>query len=119
MRWRALEHGWSEFPAIEVWTGAEGIRMEAQVPGIDPDDLELTVVGDTLTIRGSRSRSGENDGETPHRRERESGKFARTIQLPFAVDGNRVQARFENGWLHIELPRSEKDLPRKITVKSA
>jgi len=93
--------------------------MHAQLPGMEASDLELSVVGETLTLKGNRTGSGTKTSESSHRREREAGRFVRTLQMPFGVDTERVRARFENGVLEIELPRAASEKPRKITVKSA
>jgi HSP20 family protein len=109
-------HSASEFPPIEVWTGEDGIRLHARLPGASPADIDLSVVDDTLTLKGERTDDEVANEETYHRRERETGRFVRTIQLPFPVDRDGVKARFQNGILEVELPRAASDKPRKITV---
>jgi HSP20 family protein len=107
------------YPAMNVWTNADGAVITAELPGMNADDLEISVQGDTLTLRGSRSAEEQGEGMTYHRRERGSGQFRRSFQLPFNVDPNKVEANYERGVLHIFLPRSEADKPRKIQVRSA
>ena len=109
----------TEFPPINVWAGEAGLRVFAQLAGVEKDDLEVSVIDDTLTLKGSRMLETLKPGESYHRQERETGKFARTIQLPFKVEADAVKASFKNGVLEIELPRAQSDLPRKITVESA
>ena len=109
----------NEYPAIELWTGEEGIRLQAQLPGVAAGDIDLSVVGDTVTLKGARPDAGPGAPDAYHRRERESGRFVRTIQLPFPVEGDGVRARFRNGVLEVELPRAASDKPRKITVQNA
>ena len=93
--------------------------VTAEIPGITPTDLDLTVREDTLTIQGRRPLPVEADGIAWHQRERGYGGFSRTIALPFAVDPDEVDARFANGVLEIELRRPAEDRPRKIEIKAA
>ena len=108
-----------EFPPIEVWSGEAGLRLYARLPGFDPGDIEVSVVGDVLTLKGTRPEEAEKDGEAWHRRERGSGRFVRSFQLPFRVEPDGVKASFQRGVLEIELPRSAADKPRRITVGAA
>jgi HSP20 family protein len=107
-----------EFPAINVWTSENGVIVRSEIPGIDPNDVEISLLNDTLTIRGSRDADVLKEEQRCHRQERGCGQFTRALQLPFSVDGDRVQARFSNGVLQIDLPRAESDKPRKIGVIS-
>lgn len=106
------------YPAMNVWTNQEGAVVTAELPGLSPEDIDISVVGDTLTIRGSRQ-AEELENAQYHRRERNYGKFSRTFQLPFQVEAGKVDASFEKGVLYISLPRAEADKPRKIEVKVA
>jgi len=106
------------FPAMNVWSSEEGLILTAEVPGIRPEDIDVSVVGETLNLTGARKPEELKEGTRYHRQERGYGKFSRTIQLPFPVDVNKVEATFKNGLLHISLPRAEADKPRKIAVKS-
>ena len=107
------------YPAMNVWTNADGAVITAELPGMNPDDLEISVQGDTLSLRGSRSAEEVGEEVTYHRRERGTGQFNRSFQLPFNVDASKVDANYERGVLHIFLPRSESDKPKRIQVKSA
>jgi HSP20 family protein len=93
--------------------------VNAEVPGIDVKDIDISVVGETLTLSGARKSEDLEEGSRYHRQERGSGKFNRSVELPFPVDIDKVEATFKNGVLHISLPRSEADKPKKIVVKSA
>ncbi|MEN6446291.1 MAG: Hsp20/alpha crystallin family protein [Syntrophaceae bacterium] len=106
----------ANFPPMNVFSGDEDVTITSEIPGIDPADIELTVTGDTLTIKGTRKPQEVREGEKWHRRERGSGSFYRSVQLPYNVDGNKVQADYVNGVLTIVLPRSEAERPRKISV---
>ena len=97
-------------------TGAE-LRVVAELPGVEAGDLEVHAHRDTLTIRGGRRPAAE-DEQAYHRRERRSGVFTRTLQLPYRVDPGRVEARLEDGVLRLSLGRPEEDKPRRIEIKA-
>lgn len=107
------------FPPVNIWAGENDLVLTAELPGIRPDDLELTVREDTLTLQGRREPQADDDSIAWHRRERAHGSFARTIELPFRADPDKVEARFLNGVLQVKLQRPESDRPRKITINSA
>jgi HSP20 family protein len=107
------------FPPINLWVGVDSLVVTAETPGVAPADLNITVREDTLTIQGYRAMPVETDGVAWHRRERPYGSFSRTVALPFRVDPDKVQARFTNGVLEIELQRPEAERPRKIEIKAA
>lgn len=104
------------FPAVNLWVSDEGIIVTSEVPGIKPEDIDISVVNEMLTISGERAPENVDVQARYHRRERGCGKFARSIQLPFAVDANKVEASFRNGVLQVSLPRKEEEKPRKIKV---
>jgi len=107
------------FPAMNIWTNNEAAVITAELPGVDPESIDISVVGETLTLSGERKPEALQEGDKYHRRERRYGKFSRTIQLPFLVEANGVEALFNNGMLQISLPRAEADKPKKISVKTA
>jgi HSP20 family protein len=107
------------YPALNVWSNEEGLFVTAEVPGMHSEDIEISVVGDTLTLSGARKPEDLTEGGRYHRQERGYGSFNRSIQLPFPVDVAKVDATFRNGLLSVTLPRAEEDKPRKISVKSA
>lgn len=107
------------YPAMNVWTNEEGIVVTAELPGLNPDDINISVVGDILTLTGVRNADELPEGVKYHRRERNFGKFSRTFQLPFTVEVDKVEAVFKNGVLHLSLPRAEAEKPKKIAVKTA
>lgn len=112
---------WGEapYPALNVWEDGEALVMEAELPGLDLNDLEIFVTGQNqLTIKGERKRP-ELAKSAVHRQEREFGTFVRSITLPFPVDDAKVDARFEHGVLTVRLPKHEAARPRKINVKTA
>jgi HSP20 family protein len=106
------------FPALNVWTSEQDAVITAEIPGVDPDELDISVVDEILTLSGSRTLERLEEGETYHRQEREHGRFARTVKLPFRVNAEKVGAVYERGVLKITLPRAEEDKPKKIKIKS-
>jgi HSP20 family protein len=112
---RAL--GPAEFPAINAYANEDGIAITAELPGVKADDLDISVVQGGLTLRGKRP--VPDDAKAYHRRERQQGEFVRTINLPFAVDPERVEASFENGVLRLSLHRPEEQKPRRIKISAA
>ncbi len=107
-----------EFPAVNLWTNQDQGLLTAELPGIDPSQLEITVKNNTLTIRGSRQAEVLKEGENWLRRERGEGEFVRSFRLPFQVDADKVQADYQKGILQLTLPRAEADKPRKVEVQS-
>ena len=107
------------FPAINVYAHHDGIVITAELPGVNEDDLDITVHRDTVTLRGKRQgQPTEVEVEGYHRRERRSGTFGRTFSLPFQVDPERVQAALRNGILTVTLYRPEHDKPKRIRVSA-
>jgi HSP20 family protein len=105
------------YPPVNVWDDDANIYLEAELPGITRENLEITVTdGNQLTLKGQR-KPAETGKTTWHRQERGFGSFRRTLTLPVLVDSDRVEARFELGVLHVKLPKSPKATPRRIEVK--
>ena len=107
------------YPAINIWTNDEGMLISAEMPAVHPNDINIDVNADALSISGDRKPDEVAKEAIFHRRERSYGSFSRTIQLPFMVDTNKVEANFRDGVLMISLPRAEADKPKKITIKSS
>jgi HSP20 family protein len=106
------------YPSMNVWTNQDGVVVTAELPGINPEDLDISVQNDSLTLRGSHAPDKVEEGVTYHRRERSSGSFVRSLQLPFNVDSDQVEASYAKGVLRIMLPRAEADKPKKIAIKA-
>ncbi|HEV2972282.1 MAG TPA: Hsp20/alpha crystallin family protein [Pirellulales bacterium] len=105
------------FPPFNVWEEGDNLLVEAELPAVKSEDLDVSVVGDELTIKGERRPVNES-GLTFHRRERPSGRFTRVLRLPVEVDADKVNAALNNGVLLITLPKSEAAKPRHIQVKA-
>lgn len=106
------------FPALNVWERGEELYVEAELPGLKVDDVDISVVGGELVIKGNRMDLEEQDA-VYHRRERGVGEFHRAVRLPMQVDVHKIQAKLTDGVLLITLPKSEAAKPRKIQVKTA
>lgn len=106
------------FPPLNLWENENGFHLEAELPGVELADLDITVTGpNQLTLKGHRKAIELKNGAA-HRQERTFGNFVRTVTLPTAVDPDKVEARLENGILRLQLPKHEDAKPRKITIKS-
>ena len=106
------------FPAVNLWVSEGTAVVTAELPGVTEENLELAASEDTLSIRGKCEPIASGMQASWHRQERYYGDFSRTVQLPFRIDPNRIQARLLNGVLEVELPRPETDKPRRIRVST-
>ena len=113
---------------LNVWSNDESVAITTEVPGVDPASLQLSIVGDTVTLAGKRELAQADtggqgdrkpDGTTWHRRERSAYAFQRTIQLPYRVDADKAEAKVKDGVLTVTLRRLEADKPRAIQVSAA
>ncbi len=95
------------------------IIIKAEIPGIDPKDIDISLAGETVTIKGEKKEEKENKGKHYHRVERSYGSFTRTIDLPTPVMTDKVKAEDHHGVLEITLPKMEKSKAKKISVKVA
>lgn len=110
--------GLGGFPYLNVHANQDAVTVTGELPGVSQEDLDVSVHKDTLTIRGERKGMSDEEADGYHRRERRTGRFVRTISLPFAVDPDHVDAEMRDGILHVMLKRPESDKPRRINVKS-
>ncbi|MDB5352231.1 MAG: hspA 2 [Planctomycetota bacterium] len=101
---------------IDVSESEDAYTVKASLPGVKPDDVQITVQGDTLMIRAETTAEEEQKGEQWHIRERRVGVFQRSITLPTPVDADKAQAQFDNGVLTLTLPKSDAAKPRQIKV---
>jgi len=109
----------SAFPPMNAWVSEEGAVVEAMLPGVDPKQVEIEVVGSELTLQGAINEVAPGEGTTVLRRERPSGRFTRVLEIPFRVARENVKASYRDGILRIELPKADEDKPRKIAVEAA
>jgi len=108
----------TDYPAINVWEKDDRIVVTTELPGMDPEKINISVNGAVLTIAGESTADPIKEGEVYLRQERESGNFQRNFQMPFQVDSQKVEAKYEKGVLQITLPRIKEALPKKIKINS-
>jgi HSP20 family protein len=104
-------------PAIDMYQTDNEVVVKAALPGIKPEEVQISVNDDILTIRGETKHDEEQKNQSWHIRERGWGAFERSVTLPSGVVADRANADFENGILTITLPKSEKAKPKTITIK--
>jgi len=107
------------YPEVNVSENGENFFVRAELPGVKPEDLDVTVVNGRLVIRGERKIAAEEERANYHRREREGGVFRRILALPDRVDPAKVSATMKNGILTVTLSKAEEAKPRKISVKTS
>jgi len=107
------------YPPLNIYDDGETFVVRAEVPGVDPKNIDIEATGDTLTIRGERTLPEAGPDSSYHRRERDSGQFRRAFTLPKAIDNTKVMASCTNGILEVRLPYAEEAKRRKITVKAS
>jgi HSP20 family protein len=105
-------------PALDVFEDRERFVIKVELPGLGPEDVEISVEEGTLTLSGERAFYKEMDEAGFHRVERRFGAFARSLNLPSTADPNRIEASFVGGLLTITVPKKEEATPRKIQVKA-
>lgn len=103
-------------PAINIWEDEANLFAEAELPGLTMNEVEVTILGNELTIKGQRKEQAD-EGVSFHRRERGAGEFSRVIRLPVEVDADKVQATLAEGVLTVTMPKAPNMMPRKIEVK--
>jgi len=106
-------------PAVNVWEKGDGFVLEAELPGFTMNDLDVTVEGAEVVLRGERKPAAPSAESTLHRRERWYGKFERRLEFPVDLDAERAEATFKDGVLTLALPKSPAAAARKINIKSA
>ncbi len=105
-------------PSMDMYQTENDIVVKASLPGMKADDIQISVVGDVLSLRGETHAEEEIKEASYHIRERRSGSFARSIPLPAAVQADKARAEFEDGVLTLTLPKAEEMKPKTITVKA-
>ncbi len=109
--------GWKAFPPMNIWQDDNQLVIEAELPGMAMEDLEILIDGENrLTLKGQRQQKQMESG-TWHRRERIHGEFRRSIDLPSVIDADRVEATLKHGLLTIVMPKRDEVKPRKIEVR--
>lgn len=105
-------------PAVNAWEDDEAVHIELEAPGVKPEQVDVSVHGEELSIKIDRP-AIEREGVTYHRRERGSGPFARVLRLPVEIDAEGVEANLVHGVLTVRLPKVAAEGPRKIQVSTS
>ena len=111
----ALTSAW--LPACDVFEDKDAVKIVAEIPGVSPEDVKLSLESNLLTIRGEKKQQAEERNERVHRYERSYGTFERTFALPTTVDPDQIVAAYEQGILTVTIPKAERARPREIPVK--
>jgi HSP20 family protein len=104
--------------AIDMYETKDDVLVKATLPGVKSEDVDLSITGDTLTIRGEMKEEKESNAGNYIRRERRYGEFARSIELPSGLQTDKTDASFENGVLTIQIPKSEQIKPKSVKIKT-
>lgn len=116
---RPVAHSTSDWSiALDVAENEDTYLVKATVPGINPDDLEITLEDGVLTLKGEILRDEEVEDVKYHVRERRHGSFSRSIRFPMAVNGDAVEATYNNGILSLNIPKAEAVKPKRITINA-
>jgi HSP20 family protein len=114
------DHDWQQMQwglAVDVVENKDDFIVKASIPGINPDDLDVSYVDDTLTIKGEIKSDNEIKEDQYHLRERRYGTFARSVTLPVKIKGDAIEASYQNGVLTLRLPKAEEVKPKRIAIK--
>jgi HSP20 family protein len=111
----AVTTGW--LPLVDIFEEPDVIRLVAEVPGVKPEDVKITVESNLLTIKGTKQQVAEEKAEKVHRYERTYGAFERTFRLSASIDPNKIKATYNLGVLTVTLPKSETAKPHLIRVE--
>lgn len=114
-----MSNAWSWELPLDVTEKEDAFLVKASLPGINPDDLDVTFENNTLTIRGELKAEEESEGTRYHLRERRYGSFTRSITLPRGIRGEAIEANYETGVLTLRLPKAEEMKPKRISVRKA
>ena len=104
---------------VEIWETDEAVEVKAALPGVRPEEVDITVVHDALTIKAQHHDDAGDAKRNYHARELSYGEMGRSFTLPVSVDSDKAEARFENGMLYLHLPKSEAVRPKQIKISSS
>ncbi|MBW1669794.1 MAG: Hsp20/alpha crystallin family protein [Deltaproteobacteria bacterium] len=104
-------------PAVDVSETKDSLVVKAEIPGMEPTDIDISLSGDLLVIKGEKKQKTEEKKENFHRIETRYGAFSRTIRVPVSVDPEKIEASYDNGVLKITLPKKEEVKAKQIEIK--
>jgi len=119
MRWRRLpaeEMAWA--PSMDMYEKEDSFIVRAELPSVKLDDIDISIIGDTLTIKGERKAPAEVKEEEYYRCEVCYGTFSRSITMPAAIDPDKIEATYTDGILEVRLPKAKEAVPTKIQIKA-
>lgn len=119
--WRPSLFGRGEarwMPSVDLSETSKEIIVKVEVPGMEPQDIQVSVTGNVLTIQGEKKYEKEEKDENIHRVERRYGSFYRTVQLPAEVESDKADATYKNGILKLRLPKTKEQAAKKIEIKA-
>ena len=111
----SLTSSW--LPPCDVFEDKNSVKIVAEIPGVDAEDVKISLENNLLTLRGEKKQHAEEQSERVHRYERSYGVFERTFSLPTTVDPEKIDAQYSHGVLTVTVPKSERARPREIPVK--
>ena len=103
-------------PRVDIYENKDAVRLEADLPGIDPKHVEISIEDDVLTLKGERKHEEKRGGDGAVRTERMFGAFERRFTLPQTVDRDKIEASYRDGVLYLTLPKREEVKPKRIQV---
>lgn len=113
----SAQNGWNA-PLVDLYQTADEVHVKAAMPGVKPEDVDIQVSGDTLTIRGEMKQEEEQRDKNYHMREQRYASYSRSIMLPVPVKADQAKAEVTDGILHLTLPKAEEAKPKVIKVKT-
>ncbi|HAY21302.1 MAG TPA: molecular chaperone [Desulfobacterales bacterium] len=117
-RWGLIPWEGEWTPAMDVAETDEQVVVKAEIPGIEPKEINISLTGDVLTVKGEKKSEREEKKENYHLVERSYGAFSRSVTLPAAVDADKIDAKYEKGVLTITCPKKEAVKPKQIEIKA-
>ncbi|TMG53741.1 MAG: Hsp20/alpha crystallin family protein [Chloroflexi bacterium] len=116
--WTGMAAGGQLAVPVDLWETKDAYHLTADLPGLTPEDLEISATSDTVTISGELKQEKDVTNEGWLRQERRTGKFTRSFTLPVQIDPNKVEAHFTNGVLELAVPKAESTKPRSIKINA-
>ena len=114
---------WDDFPVVSrtpsanVWEENDTVHVEMAVPGLDRDDIDITITSDSITISGNTKTEEKEDSKKKYYYKSMESSFEQTFNLPTKVDSNKAKAKLDNGIIHITLPKADEVKPKQITIE--